>query len=328
MTEQLLDVDRLDVHFPSRGVIGRKKGVVKAVNQLSFTIGERETLGLVGESGCGKSTTGMAIQGLTKATGGAIRFRGTDLLGLSPRQMRDQRRHIQMVFQDPTASLNARMTVGELLEEPLIVHDLVPPKQRAARVGELLDLVGMPRAAAERYPHEFSGGQRQRIAIARALAVKPSLVVCDEPIAALDVSIRAQVLNLFRDLQEAEGVSYLFISHDLSAVYQIADRILVMYLGQPMEMASRDAIYEETRHPYTQALLSAVPVPDPDVEQNRERILLEGELPSPLNPPSGCVFRTRCERAQDLCATKVPEWSERGNAEKSHYFACHFPIDV
>ncbi|MFD6517707.1 ABC transporter ATP-binding protein [Rhodococcus sp. NPDC060176] len=320
----LLAVRNLKVHFPGNRVPGRARSVVKAVDDLSFDLHRGETLGVVGESGCGKSTTGMAVQGLVDVTAGSINLDGVDLVSLSSREVRKVRGRTQMVFQDPTSSLNTRMTIGQILEEPLLVHQIVPPQERATRVRELLDLVGMPDYAADRYPHEFSGGQRQRVAIARALAVEPDLIVCDEPLAALDVSIRAQMLNLLRELQRTQNVAFLFISHDLSAVYHLSDRILVMYLGRAMELTDRESLYYNTRHPYTKALLSAIAVPDPDIEQNRERILLSGDVPSPMNPPSGCVFRTRCPIAQEVCASNMPEWKDIGVGETQHFVACHF----
>jgi oligopeptide transport system ATP-binding protein len=324
MSEPLLQVRNLRVHFSTKAGIGRTREVVKAVEDLSFTVDKGETLGLVGESGCGKSTTGMAVQGLVKATSGDILLGDINMARLRPGKARAARRRTQMVFQDPTSSLNARMTVGQILEEPLLVHHLVAPRERPARIRQLLDAVGMPATSVNRYPHEFSGGQRQRIAIARALAVEPELIICDEPTAALDVSIRAQVLNLFRELQEQRDLSYLFISHDLSAIYHVSDRILVMYLGRPMELADRETVTHGPAHPYTSALLSAVPVPDPDVEQARQRVILSGDVPSPVNPPSGCVFRTRCPLAQDRCAEEVPAWRNLGDAGREHWVACHF----
>ncbi|WP_193608004.1 ABC transporter ATP-binding protein [Nocardioides lijunqiniae] len=324
MTDALLEVSDLAVHFNAKAGARGGSGVVKAVDGLDFSIGHGETVGVVGESGCGKSTTGLAIQGLVKATSGSIMLDGVDLTKLKSRQVRAARRRTQMVFQDPTSSLNMRMTVGQIVAEPLLVHETLPKAQHRERVAELLGLVGMPESALDRYPHEFSGGQRQRIGIARALAVEPDLIICDEPTAALDVSIRAQVLNLFRELQRKRDLSYLFISHDLSAVHHISDRILVMYLGRPMELASRDTVYNDPQHPYTVALMSAVPIPDPDVERNRKHVLLQGDVPSPLNPPSGCVFRTRCPLAQDVCATEKPEFRDVGTNGEKHMVACHF----
>jgi oligopeptide/dipeptide ABC transporter ATP-binding protein len=269
----------------------------------------------------------MAVQGLVPVTAGRIRLAGIDLVPANGRTVRRARRRSQMVFQDPTSSLNMRMTIGEILEEPLVVHGVVAPRQRRGRVEQLLDSVGMPQGAADRFPHEFSGGQRQRVAIARALAVEPDLVICDEPLASLDVSIRAQMLNLLRELQAQRQLSLLFISHDLAAVYHVSDRILVMYLGRAMELTDRETLYGEARHPYTQALLSAVPVPDPDIEQHRERVLLTGDVPSPADPPSGCVFRTRCPIARDRCAEEVPQWRDIGIG-RSHLVACHYAENV
>jgi len=323
MTEPLLQVRDLAVHFSASAGVRRGRGTVKAVDGVSFDIGAGSTLGLVGESGCGKSTTGFAVQGLVPATAGSIVLDGVDMVGLRPHEARRARRSVQMVFQDPTSSINGRMTVGQVLSEPLEVHGLWGDR-RMERVEELLEAVGMPASAAERYPHEFSGGQRQRIAIARALAVQPRLIVCDEPTAALDVTIRAQVLNLFRSLQRREDLSYLFISHDLAAVHFMADRVLVMYLGRAMELADRDAIVRRSMHPYTRSLVSAIPVPDPAVERRRSRILLQGDVPSPIDPPSGCVFRTRCPLADARCASEVPEWRDVTDSEGVvHRVACH-----
>lgn len=323
MTAPLLDVRDLAVHFAAGAGVRRGRATVRAVDGVSFEVGAGETLGLVGESGCGKSTTGFAVQGLVPATSGSVLLDGVDMTGLRASKARHARRAVQMVFQDPTASLNGRMTVGRILSEPLEVHG-VWGGRRVERVAELLDAVGMPESAAERYPHEFSGGQRQRIAIARALAVQPRLIVCDEPTAALDVSIRAQVLNLFRSLQRREGLAYLFISHDLAAVHFMADRVLVMYLGRAMELGDRDAIVRRSLHPYTRSLVSAIPVPNPVIERQRERILLTGDVPSPIDPPSGCVFRTRCPLADDRCAAEVPEWRELRDEEGGvHRVACH-----
>jgi oligopeptide transport system ATP-binding protein len=322
---QLLEVKDLAVHFAGKRREA-KKVTVKAVDGLSFSLGNGETLGLVGESGCGKSTTGMAIQGLVDPTAGSIVLDGVDVTASGRRARRAARRLTQMVFQDPTSSLNVRMTVEETLSEPLIIHHVVPAADRRARVLQLLDMVGLPAGAAERYPHEFSGGQRQRLGIARALAAEPRLINCDEPTAALDVSIRGQILNLFRRLQDEHGLSYLFISHDLAAIHHVSDRLLVMYLGRPMELASREALFKDPRHPYTAALMSAVPVPDPKLERARERILLRGDVPSPISPPSGCVFRTRCPMAQQICADEVPQWRDvgTGSADGQHLVACHF----
>ncbi len=328
MSEVLLQLEQLEVRFPvRRGVLQRTVGSVRAVDGIDLTITRGETLGLVGESGCGKSTTGLAAMGLQAVSGGRVLFEGRDLTSLDNKELRSARRRMQMVFQDPTSSLNSRMTVGQLVAEPLIVHRLAHGEAMRARVEELLRTVGLEPDTTERFPHEFSGGQRQRIAIARALAADPDLLVCDEAIAALDVSVRAQVINLMVRLQREFGLSYLFISHDLAAVRHLAHRVAVMYLGKMMELADNDTLYAAPAHPYTRALLSAVPVPDPDVEATRQRTLLVGEVPSPLNPPSGCVFRTRCPQAQELCAAEVPQWRDIGADGSAHWIACHFPDD-
>lgn len=317
----LLKVDNLKMHFPIyRGVFQRQVGAVHAVDGVSFEIKRGETLGLVGESGCGKSTTGRTILQLYKPTDGEVFFEGTDLVTLKPEEMRWMRREMQMIFQDPYASLNPRMTVSEIVGEPLIVHNVVTGKEVEDRVAHLLDLVGLNAGFAGRYPHEFSGGQRQRIGIARALALQPSLVICDEPISALDVSIQAQVVNLLEELQQQFNLTYLFIAHDLSMVRHISKRVAVMYLGVIMELANRDDLYHEPLHPYTQALLSAVPIPDPIADANRKRVILEGDVPSPVNPPSGCRFRTRCPIAEKVCAELRPEFRE---VRPGHFVACH-----
>lgn len=322
MREPLLQIRGLKMHFPIyRGVIKRREVArVKAVDGLSFDILEGETLGLVGESGCGKSTTGRAIIRLYEPTAGEVMFRGKDLAQLTEREIHPLRRDLQMIFQDPYASLNPRMTVGGIIGEPLAVHKLASGEDAQRRVQELMEIVGLDPRFLRRYPHEFSGGQRQRIGIARALASKPSFIVCDEPISALDVSIQAQVINLLEDLQREFGLTYLFIAHDLAAVRQISDRIAVMYLGNMAELAPGEQIYDNPLHPYTQALISAVPIPDPEVEATRERVVLEGDVPSPLNPPSGCVFHTRCPFATDICREKVPVFRE---VEPGHHVACH-----
>jgi oligopeptide transport system ATP-binding protein len=320
----LLQVENLRKHFPiHRGVLRRQVGTVKAVDGISFDITRGETLGLVGESGCGKSTAGRTILRLYDATAGRILFEGGDIAHLSGERLRNARPRMQMIFQDPQASLNPRMTVGSIIAEPLLEHGVARRSEREDRVRALLDAVGLNPDYANRYPHEFSGGQRQRIGIARALALHPDFIVADEPIAALDVSIQAQVVNLLEDLQEQFGLTYLFISHDLSMVRHICDRVAVMYLGKVMELAPRELLYNSPRHPYTVALLSAVPIPKPEVEATRQRIILTGDVPSPANPPSGCVFRTRCPRAQALCAAEVPEWRE---LEPGRRIACHFPV--
>jgi oligopeptide transport system ATP-binding protein len=318
----LLRVVDLVKHFPiTRGIVFQKQvGAVHAVDGVSFEIKKGETFGLVGESGCGKSTTGRTILQLYKPTSGKVYYGDVDLTTLPSEDMRRMRRKLQMIFQDPYASLNPRMTVGEIIGEPLIVHNLAKNSEIQERVGRLLELVGLNPAYVNRYPHEFSGGQRQRIGVARALSLQPELIVCDEPISALDVSIQAQVVNLLEDLQDKFDLTYLFIAHDLSMVRHISDRVGVMYLGKIVELASRNDVYENPLHPYTKALLSAVPVADPVIEEKRERIILQGDVPSPVNPPSGCHFRTRCPLAVDLCAQKEPEWRE---ITPSHWVACH-----
>lgn len=320
--EVLLSVDKLVKHFPiMRGVvIQRQVGAVHAVDGVSFDIVKGETLGLVGESGCGKSTTGRAILQLYRPTSGAVLFEGIDLVKQKGEKLRQMRRRMQMIFQDPYASLNPRMTVGQIISEPLIIHDISKGKEAQEKAEDLLKLVGLNPAYTNRYPHEFSGGQRQRIGVARALALEPALIVCDEPISALDVSIQAQVVNLLEDLQSQLGLTYLFIAHDLSMVRHISDRVAVMYLGKVVELATRNDLYSQPLHPYTQALLSAVPIPDPVVESKRKRIILTGDVPSPINPPSGCRFRTRCPLAADICKEKEPEWRE---ALSNHWVACH-----
>ncbi len=320
--EVLVAVKDLRKHFPiMSGVFRRKVGDIKAVDGISFEIYRGETLGLVGESGSGKSTTGRVILQLDRATEGAVTFEDNDLTSLKGERLRALRPRMQMVFQDPHASLNPRMTVGSIISEPLREHKDAKGKEREQRVAELLSLVGLAAKHANRYPHEFSGGQRQRIGIARAIALSPDFIVCDEPIAALDVSIQAQVVNLLENLQEVLGLTYLFISHDLSMVRHIADRVAVMYLGKIMELAKVDALYANAKHPYTKALLSAVPVPDPQVESVRRRIILEGDIPSPANPPAGCVFNTRCPMAAERCRIEAPEWRQLSAGQ---WVACHF----
>lgn len=319
----LLRVENLVKHFPiTQGIIvQRQVGAVHAVDSISFDIRHGETLGLVGESGCGKSTTGRTVLQLYKPTAGHVYFDDVDLVGLGAKELRKMRRKMQMIFQDPYASLNPRMTVGEIVGEPLVVHNIARNSDVQERVEHLLELVGLNPSFSNRYPHEFSGGQRQRIGVARALALQPQLIVCDEPISALDVSIQAQVVNLLEDLQKEFNLTYLFIAHDLSMVRHISDRVAVMYLGIIVELASRNELYNKPLHPYTQALLSAVPIPDPLVEAKRQRVILQGDVPSPVNPPSGCRFRTRCPIAEQICAEVTPDWKE---IKPDHHVACHF----
>ncbi|MGF1666743.1 MAG: ABC transporter ATP-binding protein [Acidimicrobiia bacterium] len=318
MTEAVLRVEDLVKHFPG----GRRRTVIRAVGGVSFEIAAGETLGLVGESGCGKSTTGRAVLQLERPTSGRVWLESTELTTLDEEQLRRLRPRMQMIFQDSYASLNPRHTVARIVGEPLKTHTTMTDRQAEERVHELLDLVGLRRVHGRRYPHEFSGGQRQRINIARALALNPTLVVCDEPISALDVSIQAQVINLFADLQARFGIAYLFIAHDLSMVEHISHRVAVMYLGHIVETATTEELFASPRHPYTQALLSAVPLPDPVGEAARRRIPLVGDVPSPASPPPGCVFSTRCPIAQDVCRAEPPTLSE---VATGHQVACHFP---
>jgi len=318
----LVSVSGLKKHYPiMKGVFRRQVGAVKAVDGVSFDIRAGETLGLVGESGSGKSTAGRVILKLDEATEGSVVFEGMELTGMSEPEVRPHRPRMQMIFQNPHASLNPKMNVGSIIAEPLVEHNAARGEERRERVDDLLRLVGLEPKHANRYPHEFSGGQRQRIGIARAIALNPDFIVCDEPIAALDVSIQAQVVNLLEDLQEALGLTYLFISHDLSMIRHIADRVAVMYLGKIMELAEVDELYDGPLHPYTQALLSAVPVPDPEVEATRRRVVLEGDIPSPASPPPGCPFNTRCPAVRERCAAEAPQWRE---IAPGRWVACHF----
>lgn len=319
----ILEVHDLETIFPLKsGLLRRTYAEVQAVSGVSFSVSPGETLGLVGESGCGKSTVARTIVGLEQAKAGHVYFEGQDLTQLSKAEMRELRRDIQLIFQDPYASLNPRMTVGELVSEPWEIHpDVVAKERRGDELAKLLEMVGLNSDHANHYPHQFSGGQRQRICVARALALRPKLVVCDEAVSALDVSIQAQILNLLEDLQDRLGLAYLFISHDLSVVRHICDRVAVMYLGKIMEIGDRGSIYEAPTNPYTQALLSAAPVLEPWSTEGRKEIVLEGDIPSPTNPPSGCRFRTRCWKAADLCASEEPALVDRGSGHPS---ACHF----
>lgn len=314
--EKILEIKNLKKHFS----LGKNR-ILKAVDDVTFHINKGETFGLVGESGCGKSTIGRTIMGLYQKTAGNVLFGNSNVHELTEKELFILRRQMQMIFQDPYASLNPRSTVREVISEPMEVHQLYKRKrEQNEKVYQLLEEVGLNREHANRYPHEFSGGQRQRIGIARALALDPDFIIADEPISALDVSVQAQVVNLLKQLQEEKGLTFLFIAHDLSMVKQISDRIGVMYLGRLVELTSSKTLYEQPLHPYTQALLSAIPIPDPDVEASRERIILRGELPSPINPPSGCVFRTRCPFAMEVCKKKKPKWKE---VDDNHFVACH-----
>ncbi|ADL43001.1 oligopeptide/dipeptide ABC transporter, ATPase subunit [Caldicellulosiruptor obsidiansis OB47] len=316
MNEVLIEVKNLKKYFPVKMGLG-KKAYIKAVDDVSFFIKKGETLGLVGESGCGKSTTGRTIIRLYEPTSGQIIFKGEDI---TKRDMLPYRKSMQMIFQDPYASLNPRMTVGDIIGEPLEIHNIAKGNEKKERVQELLRLVGLSSEHANRYPHEFSGGQRQRIGIARALAVEPEFIICDEPISALDVSIQAQIVNMLEDLQQKFSLTYLFIAHDLSMVKHISSRVGVMYLGKLVELAESNELYSNPLHPYTQALLSAIPIPDPKISKERTRIILEGDVPSPLNPPTGCRFRTRCKYAFDRCKEEEPKFRDVGSG---HYVACH-----
>lgn len=322
----LVEVKGLKVHFPIKGgLLGRTIGHIKAVDGVDLFIRHGETLGLVGESGCGKSTTGRAILQLIKPTTGSIKLNGTELTTLSAREIRRKRADMQMVFQDPFSSLDPRYTIGQIIAEPLENFKRGNSPEIQEQVAHLMETVGLNPSYVNRFAHEFSGGQRQRIGIARALALNPSFVVADEPVSALDVSIQAQVLNLLQDLQGKFGLTYLFVAHNLSVVKHISNRVAVMYLGRVVELAKSEDLYTTPQHPYTQALLSAIPVPDPEVELHRKRIILEGDVPSPVNPPSGCNFHPRCWKAQDICRKVIPILEPKGSSGSTHYAACHFP---
>ncbi|MGD6901395.1 ABC transporter ATP-binding protein [Bacillus infantis] len=319
MAEVLLEVNQLKKYFPiTGGLFGKKTGDVKAVDDVSFYVNKGETLGIVGESGCGKSTTGRMLMRLIEPTEGKVLFEGKELTGLNESEMRKMRKEMQMVFQDPFASLNPRHTVEKILEEPLIVHGMGDKKERKQKVKEMLEVVGLSSWHAKRYPHQFSGGQRQRIGIARALMTRPKLIIADEPVSALDVSIQSQVLNLLEDLQKEFQLTYIFIAHDLGVVRHISDRVGVMYLGRLVEITTAEKLYEKPLHPYTSALLDAVPVPDPDLRKEAE--LLSGDIPSPANPPKGCAFHTRCRECMEICTVERPQLEE---IEEGHFAACH-----
>lgn len=321
--DKMLQIVNLTKHFESKSSFLSLKSspVVKAVDNVSFDIYKNETLGLVGESGCGKSTLGRVILRLQEPTSGSVLFEGTNLNSLKPEELRKFRTKMQIVFQDSYSSLNPRHKIGDIIAEPMTIHTAMTQREIRERIYELLNLVGLKNSHASRFPHEFSGGQRQRINIARTLALYPSFIICDEPISALDVSIQAQVINLLQDLQNKLGITYLFIAHDLSMVHHISDRIAVMYLGKIMELTGSDQLFSDPLHPYTQSLISAIPIPDPKRERNRKPIILEGEVPSPVNPPAGCVFHTRCPVADEICGLKKPEYHE---IKKDHFVACHY----
>jgi peptide/nickel transport system ATP-binding protein/oligopeptide transport system ATP-binding protein len=325
LAKELLQVEGLKLYYPIKGgILGGTVNHVKAVDGVSFTVYEGETVSLVGESGCGKSSAGRAILRLEEPTGGKVIFDGRDLVSLSKREMRQTRKDLQIIFQDPYASINPRQTLVKVLEEAMLIQNVAPREERRSRAIELLETVGLAAYQADRYPHEFSGGQRQRIGIARALALNPRLIICDEPVSALDVSIRAQVLNLLKRLQKEFKLTYIFISHDLGVVRHISDRIMVMYLGRIVEVADKLSLFEYARHPYTRALLSAIPVPDPDKAKETERVLLTGDVPSPIDPPAGCRFHTRCPYVADRCGEEMPELRGAPGMAAGHLAACHY----
>ncbi len=325
MSKELLKVEGLKLYYPIKGgVFGQTVNHVKAVDGISFTVNEGETVSLVGESGCGKSSAGRAILRLEEPTAGSVVFDGKDLVTLSKSEMRKVRKDLQIIFQDPYASINPRQTIVKVLEEAMQIQNILPREERRARAIELLEKVGLAAYQADRFPHEFSGGQRQRVGIARALSLNPKLIICDEPVSALDVSIRAQVLNLLKKLQKEFKLTYLFISHDLGVVRHISDRIMVMYLGHIVEIADKVSLFENSRHPYTRALLSAIPVPNPEKGRQRQRIILKGDVPSPINPPAGCRFHTRCLYVKDRCREEIPELRGGGHLANGHLVACHY----
>jgi oligopeptide/dipeptide ABC transporter ATP-binding protein len=327
MKKELLKVNDLKQYFPIKGgLLGRTVNHVKAVDGVSFTIYEGETVSIVGESGCGKSTTGRAILRLDEPTDGTVEFDGEDLLGLNKAQMRKKRKDLQIIFQDPYASINPRQTVRQVLEEAMEIQNVIPRNKRADRIKELMETVGLGAHQADRFPHEFSGGQRQRIGIARALSVDPKLIICDEAVSALDVSIQAQVINLLKRLQREFQLTYLFISHDLGVVRHISDRVIVMYLGRIVEIGDKKSLFDNPQHPYTKALLSAIPVPDP--ERKKERIILKGDVPSPIDPPTGCRFHTRCPFATEKCKTDTPELRSADYMKEGHQAACHYMEEI